>query len=440
MAAPQGVSSAFGTDALATSFSWDRLDTREDLSISGWQIRRGRTYITDTTEAGTAQADFADTEGILDVTNTSGPFTPMRPNCPFAIALHDPIAATWTTLFTGLVQQVPQTMDVSEKVCRGSIMAADLFELLGVAEVPAGLDFDNTGAGTSTANTIGDTTYAEQAVDDRIRAILADAGIPSGMTSIFSGNVNVQQCTEPAGTKILAALQDAAEAEFPGVANLYITKDGLVAFRGRLARFNPGDPTYGINTWNVGDTAAVAANSGWALIAGLTFDRDIAKVINAASVSPQNILDAQIPGQLVITSDTASIPRYGNRVYIAQDLLTAGGKTDGLRPNAETRLFGAFYAENFPDAQPRISQLTFRWVPTSAPNAAAHWAFLCGVELGDLVNVTTTHPGGGGFFEDPYFVEGISYDAKPGGGPIPDITLTLDLSHGSYFNGTDPFA
>lgn len=440
MAAPEGVSVAFGSDALNTAPDWVRIDDPAGIQVvTGWQIRRGRTYITDVTETGTAQADFADTVGALDPTNTTGPFWPMNPNCPFAIALYNPVAEEWVTLFTGLVQQVPQTMDVSARVCKGSVMAQDLFSLLAIAEIPPGVDFADANDGTNTANEIGDTTYSQQAVDDRILTILADAGITDpDLLSIFSGNVQVQATIEPPGTNVLPALQDAAEAEFPAVANLFVTKAGATAFRGRLSRFDPTNPDYDINTWNVGDQIAVDADSSLALIAGLSFDRDVAKVINAALITPENIADADIPGQLVADAD--SVEAYGPRTYSGQNLIVAGGEGDDDNDaEEECVLFGTFFKDNFKDAQTNITQLTFRWVPLGAPNDAAHWAFLCGVELGDVVNVTTTHPGGGGFSAQPYFVEGISYQAVPGL-DNPDITLTLDLSPGAYFTpDSNPF-
>ncbi len=450
MAAPTGVAVAYGQDALAATPTWTRVDDPAGIHVvTGWRTKRGRTYMTNRTDAGTAEIDFVDTVGKLDPTNPSGPFYPMDPNCPAAICLWNPVTSAWTQVFAGLVQQIPTTVDVSEKVSRGTLHLTDFFSLLGLAEVPPGVAFDDTGTGANSPITVGETTYEPQQVDDRIKAILADVDFPSGLTSIFSGNVNLQFTVVPPGTQVLAALQDAADAEFPGVANLFISKgsssgQGHVIFHGRLARFNPTNPTYGINTWNVGDHTAVAAHSTYALVAGLTFDRDIDRIINAARFSPDNIADADIAGQLVV--DSGSITQFGNRTgdfSTGENMVTGNGLNDGLAKNAETKLFATYYVDNFHDAQNHIQQLTFRWVPPTAANATAHWAFLCGVEIGDVVNVTVTNPGGGGFNAVPYFVEGISYDALPGpkfsGNPIADVTMTLDLSPEAYFT-TDPFS
>jgi hypothetical protein len=70
----------------------------------------------------------------------------------------------------------------------------------------------------------------------------------------------------------------------------------------------------------------------------------------------------------------------------------------------------------------------------SHPNAGALWGLMCGVELGDLISLETTHPGGGGFDED-FYVEGIHYDADvQGGAAFTNVTLELDVSPRSFFD------
>lgn len=446
MAQPEGVSVAFGQAALTASPTWTRIDDPATLSVSEWQTNRGRAYILDKTDTGTASVTFTDLKGTLDPTNADGPFFPMDPNCPFAIALYNPVTETWHTVFTGLIQNTEITVDLSEIFSTGTLTAADLFSILAIAEIPPGVDFAAADDGSNTANEIGDTTYAQQAVNDRLLTILADAGITDpAFIDFTSGNVQVQACVEPPGTKVLQALQDTADAEFPGVANLYVSTDGKITFRGRLARFDPS--SYSAHTWLCGDVAAVAAGGdGWCLMSGLTFDRDVEKVINGALFSPEGIADIDLADQLEVADDGgASIEQFGPRTLTGADLLTAGGEGDDTNDaNQETQLYGEYYVSNYNLAQNRVSQITFRWLSPEDPRAAALWNLLCNVEIGDVVEITTTHPGGGGFVSEPFFVEGIAYDAKPLGRPdIPDmvdITLTLDLSSKAYFNPDDnPF-
>jgi hypothetical protein len=326
-------------------------------------------------------------------------------------------------------------LDVTERYTTGTLNAADLFSLLAADEIPPGVTYTSTTSGGTVTGTtvVAESTYAASTVQDRLKAILADSGIPSGLTDIFSGNVNVQYTIYPPGTQVLAALQDAADAEFPGVANLYCDKSNKIVFHGREARWDPTGTTVGTDwvytEWNAGDLTDVGLHSSHATISELSFDRDVAKVINGALVSPDYILDADIPGQL--SASTASIATFGNRVYTSENMITRSGENDGLNANEETAVFGAYYVNNFQDAQNRVSNITFHAHPSAT---SATWNIVSKVDIGDRVNVTTTHPGGGGFNAAPYYVEGIQYEAKPSGSTVTaDVVMTLELSPMEYF-------
>lgn len=434
-----GVWVAFGSDALDDTPTRTRIDDPAGVSVANsFSIRRGRSYVTDKTDAGTCTVGFVDPAGKLDPTNTGSPFYPMNPNCPAGIALYNPVTTNYVPIFTGLVQGVPQDINVDSATNRGTLEMADLFSLLALYEVPAGLDYTDNVGGTysNTSNTTGNTKYPESTVQDRIKALLADGGVPSALTSIYSGNVRVQETVYAPGEKILSALHDAADAEFPGVANLFIDKDGLVNFRGRLARFLPG--SYGISSWDVADTAGIVGHTSRAVLAGLTVDRDVTKIINSARFTPQGIADADIAGQVV--SDATSLGHYGPRTYSGDDLINAGGTTGTVNAGAplpETKLFSTFWVDNFKNPATAVKQARFKWQPTGHPNASYHWNFLCNVEIEDIVNIYTTHPGGGGFGGNQFFVEGITYEASLGTSTIWDLTMTLDLSPAAYF-GTEP--
>jgi hypothetical protein len=412
-----------------------RIDNPAGISIAtGFSIRRGRSYITDKMDSGTASVTFVDMHANLDPTNVASPFWPMNPNCPCGISIQNPVTTNWVPLFTGLLQGIPQQIAVDNAVSRGSVDMADIFSMLALMEVPAGLDViynSATGTVSKPANTTGNTTYQHATVQDQIKALLADAGIPAALTNVYSGNVTTQQVTYAPGEKILSAIQDAADAEFSGVANLFVGKDGKINFRGRLARFQPQN--YGINTWNVTDTAGAIGNPNRALLQSINLDRDVTKIVNNALFTPQGIADTAIHNQLVV--DTASVARYGPRSLTGMDLINAGATTGVYfaDPAGETKLFGTFYVTNQASPAARVSQAAFKWVDTNHPNAAYHWNFLCNVEIDDIVSIRTTHPGGGGFGGDTFFVEGITYDAQLGPANQWDLTLTLDLSPAAYY-------
>jgi hypothetical protein len=66
------------------------------------------------------------------------------------------------------------------------------------------------------------------------------------------------------------------------------------------------------------------------------------------------------------------------------------------------------------------------------------WAFLCGVEIGDIIELTAETTGGGGFFAEEWYVEGITYDVSGLGDDYPDVTVTVDVSPRALF-AIDPF-
>jgi hypothetical protein len=263
--------------------------------------------------------------------------------------------------------------------------------------------------------------------DDRINQLLDQAGWPGALRSIFSGNVKLKETNYSPGTDVLSAIQDAADAEFPGLGNVFVTKLGKIAFRGRESRLNPGNPTYGINSWNCGDGAAVDASpSDTAHIRELAFNRGKSQIINSASATPQDIADEDVAGQYV--KDDSSIAAYGIRSWTAENLLTDGGLSSGTTDLEETKLFADYYVQNMSLPTNRISRVTLRSMSPDRVGAAANWALICGVEIGDQLFVSTTHPGGGGFAAEPYFVEGIHLDVQPLNTSYHDVTLTMDVS------------
>lgn len=434
---------AYGSDPYDSSPDWTVLDGVTGVSLPQTTTKRGRTYLTERTEAGEATLTFADRSGALDPTNTSSPLYPLDPNCPAKIELYNPIADNYVSIYRGFVQDTEPTLySNSQGINRGQIPLADLFSLLAIDQIPPGLVYAAQTPGDytaiKTAQSIGDTLYAAQNVGDRMRAILADAGVPSGLTDIFSGNVVVQATVVQPGYAVLSALQDAADAEFPYVANIYVDKTGIFTFHGRLARFNSGpDNPYGITTWQLGDAAAVAADTSKVLInaQNMQIGRPVDKIVNNALFLPQGIADRLIPGQLV--ADGTSISKYGNRAIggTGQYLLTGGGVAggDGLDALQECLTFGEFFVDNLAYPFTTVLSVVVTQINPRRSNGEAHWDFLCNVELNDVVEFYTTHIGGGGFDGAAFFVEGISYSFTPGNAGVPVLQCKLDLSSKDVF-------
>ncbi len=429
-AGPLGVCIAFDDPWDAVNPTWTRIDDPAGVDVvQGWQIDRGRSYELDKTATGTATVRLVDTRGLFDPTNSTSPYyQKIEPLKQALIALQNPLTGTWTTIFRGFVDEWSYTLDVSEHFMFAELQLVDGLEKLAATEVvPAN-------AGTTPpdgSGVAGDVLYISQQVDDRIKAALFDAGWPTALTDIFSGNVSVQDVVYAPRSQILSVIQDAADAEWPGVANFFMSKDGIATFHGRQARFNP--TAYGLGAWKCGDVAAITADSSRAPVSGLGFSRGLTQVINAALATPQGISDADVPGQL--STNTGSIAKFGARTWSAENLITRRGDEAGTPDMlTETKKYSDYYPANYGDPRNRVNQVVFRpWMLNDA-HGAALWALVCGVEIGDTLTVTTTHPGGGGFNEEPFFVEGVHYTAQPMNAEAPEVTCTLDLSPQGFFD------
>jgi hypothetical protein len=245
-------------------------------------------------------------------------------------------------------------------------------------------------------------------------------------------------------------MQEAADADFPGVSNLFCDRRGRVAFRSRRARFFPDDVAadsgglWDYHAWKAGDGAAVHASpTDTAQIRAFGFSRGVSKIINSAIAYPARTPDTAVAGQLV--SDETSLDENGVCSWSAPTLLTYSTNSaleaefpepDGM---AETKRFSSYYVANYKDPHDRVQDILFRSLDPSDPRAAANWQLLNLVDIGDLVTLTVSLPGGGGFESIDYFVEGVHEDVQPLQPGYDDVTLRLDLSPRALY-ATDPWA
>jgi hypothetical protein len=419
----RGVCLAFDAAAGDETPVWTSLASIDGIRVQSWDTDRGRAYELDKTQPGTVVCKIFDYEGVLDATNAFSPYAgKINPLMQIAVFLTNPVSNEEASLFRGFVENIETEMDVSMKFLIHTITGVDGQDTVANAEViPDG--------------TTGNAAYAAGAIDTRIGAALTDAGWFAGLRRIFSGNVNEQETVYAPRDSLLTVVEDAADSEFPGVANVYIDKAGNFTFHGRLARFNPTNPLYDINSWKAGDGAHADLDDTVVPISSMKFDRSKAHIYNAVMALPQNIADADIAGQIV--SDDPSIDQYGVRSLSFENLVTAGGEHDGLNANEETALFATYYVNNYKEPRTRVNELGFRIPRATSPNLAAWWDLVCGVDISDVVLLTTTHVGGGGFNEN-FFVEGVHISAKPLKNEYPELDVTLDLSPAAYYDN-NPF-
>jgi len=446
----------------ATAATWTRLDDPSvaSLSIGGvginspshvvvsWSVDRGRQYELDTTQTGTASIQIVDTSGLFNPTGTAPYASSLGSMKRAVINVQDPVTGVYSDVFSGYVSTYTWSYaDQSKSTMLVQIDLVDGFDILNRAEL--------------VPDTTGETILLGQQVDDRIFLLLDDAGWPIDtagsavpLVSINTGNVSCIGYQYNSGTQILSAIQDAADAEFPGVSNFYMDRHGNATFRGRWPRFQPEAYPNQVKFWNVGDYD-YAETLGYAPISDMQWMIDQTLLYNACLCYPYNFLQFGYPGQF--TDDATSIGFYGVRQITLNDLLCNGANADPTTDHGgpysatdgptECFAYAQYYVDNFKLPVIRLSSITFKTVdPNGGTPNAALWEMLCNIDIGDVLNVYSTIPGGGGinpnttilggleYIGNQFFVDGIHHQVNPLNQGYPDWTMTLDLSPRSWYS------
>lgn len=401
--------------------------------VARWTCKRGRQDELEKTSTGEAQIFIHDTEGLYDPYNPGSPYVGSLDGAQVSLNLRNPVTGTSHQRFRGSVEEYTYDYHPSVDDTEVTIHCVDGFDYLSTAEMATGVHGFPLPAGVQE----GCIFYEDAEVDDRIIGLLADAGWPPDLQVVFSGNVNVQETIYDPGYSFLAAIQDAADAEFPGVANVYMDADGKVVFHGRHARFDPDGTAattanWNFRRWKAGDGAAVHAdNFDTAQIRPpFSSDRSLKMVYNAALITPLGAEEDEIAGQRA--TDPASIAQFGTRSYTAMDIRTLEHKTNGNDALEETRLMADYYVANYSQPRTRPRQLTFKSLRPEDPRAPAVWELMCGVEISDIVNLTFTVAGGGVIDED-FYVEGITTECSYLNPEYDMVVVTLDVSPQAYY-------
>lgn len=449
MADPVGVCVAFDDDALEPDPTWTRLDDPAGYNlVTRWTVDRGRDSEFDRVNTGTATISLIDTHGVVDPTNTGGPFFgKLDPMKQAAIAVRNPVAGTWTTIFRGFVSEWLYDWDVDEpNVLRVTLELADAFDLIAALELTPEQHGQTTGLDAfadvwyeGTPSNVPGVANAFKHVDDRIQDILDDVGWPAGLRDIFSGNCSVQGAVYARRNQALQALQDAADAEFPTIGSVHMSKANTFRFRGRFARYNPTHAGYGIGHWYAGDATAVSGSTAIAPISGLSMRRSKQDIYNAVLALPQGVDETDVPSALV--KDNTSIGTFGWRGLSFNDLLVSAGHDDDNNPTTaiqEAVKYSTTIVENYKSPKTRATRIVLKSRAPGTRNAAALWETMVGAELSDLLTLTTTHPGGGGFTAIDFYMDGLRYsaDVTSGTTAYAQITLEADLTPRGYYSGT----
>lgn len=431
---------AFDDTTLEPSPTWTYI-TDEDNLVSGGQIDRGRQYELDVTDTGHASVAVNDKSGILDPTNSLSPyFGAIDKFLQVKIDLLNPVTGTYSTLFRGYLDETDYLFEPSQNVNRLSMSLVDGFEVLSRILMQPDGSFGDTPPLESQGNIFFDNSASAH---DRALQVLGNAGWPVDLTTVFTLNVSMPESVYAPKDSPLDVLQDVANADFPGLSNVYMSRLGFLTIHGRFSKFDPvgvstdAGPAWDFHHWKSGDGAAIASlGSDIAQIREFSFNRGLSRVINYASATPQGIKDTERAAQVVV--DAVSVGERGYHTWEKDNLLVEAGTTTGNNANDECKLYAQYYVDNYAIPRNRVSNIAFKSLHPDDDRADANWALLCGVEIGDLFDVTVASPGGGGFNQEPHFVEGVHYELSPLNPDFAGVTMRPDLSPQAYFSSS-PF-
>jgi hypothetical protein len=419
-----------------------------DQFVSGYDTKSGKQTLLSQTETGEATVYINDHEdGPLDPRNVSSPYFGKLDGRQILLQLYNPVTTTWEPQFQGWIDYMTWDVDGSSVNSAGDpvnvriqLECVDVFDELDGFGLTPGLAGDAPPSGMEDG-----VYYAEAHVDDRMIQILTDVGIDStryGSPSLASGNVNCREVKYDPDESALAALRDAADAEFPFISNIYVDRFGKFQFRGRYGRFAPdsvaAEPgsTWDFTRWAVGDGPAIVADSSRAQMRILSFQRGRNEILNVAMCWPKNTKPADMPSQ--VYADATSVTDYGQHAAPPMsDLLTADDGLESGNPNARVECFdfAKLLVENQKDPRESLSALQVKTVHPTDARAAATWAFLTQSDISHIVNVAVGYPDGTGFTgaspADDYYIEGRSLRVRPleGGHPGFDyVELDCEVS------------
>jgi len=289
--------------------------------------------------------------------------------------------------------------------------------------------------------------YEDGDAGTRATDLLDDAGVDSAMYQVFTLNVEVNESQYGTSDVILQALRDVCDAEFPGLASVYVDRFGRVAVHGRLARFTPDDiaDDAGAEAWDftrwAGATAPDVA-AGKAQIREFGFNRPRSRIINTYTAWPRadelgktwkrSGMAAQI------STDSASIAAYGYRGRDATDLIIKR-----LKPSVGTstgkqqcRLYADFYVDNYRVPRKNIQTVRFTSLRPFDDRAADVWDLLTRIDISDILALTVAQEG---LSAEEFFVEGVQVSCRRT--TISDVDLvsvTPNLSPQAYYT-SNPF-
>jgi len=418
---------ALSAGPLVAEPTWTRYDELSNCRCEGFDVNRGRQSEFDTTDTGSARVFFHDRAQVLNDDDLVG--------LQIMLQVYDPVAAAWQPVFRGHIDDIPSEPSPSApELANIELSCVDVFDYLAGCRMIVGVFGDPLPDGMS-----GVVFYEDGPVDDRLTSLLTDAALVSSMYVVFSGNVDVNETLYDPNDTILQALRDGADAEFPGIANVYVDRFGRVVFHGRFARFDPdtvsgdaGDAAWDFQRWQAATREDVT--TGVAQVREFSFNRPRDRIINVYTSWPRADENGRTFSQenlaAQVSSDAGSITAYGYRSREAGDLIIKKHKTNGNTGTEECKLFADFYVANYAQPRKNVQRVTFTSIHPSDSRAAATWALMSRMDVSDVVALTIDEAG---LAAEDFYVEGISMTVRALNPQFDMVTVTPNLTPAAYY-------
>lgn len=421
---------------LAAEPTWTRFDNLADCRCFGFDWTRGRQSEFDITETGTASVFFHDTSGTLDDDDLVG--------LQIMLQLYDPVADAWEPCFRGHIEDVSRDPNPGAPALADTeIECVGIFAYLGGVKMVVGQFGAPTPPGMSGVVFYEDGPAATGTNDPtdggRIELLLDDADMDTDMYVVFSLNVDVLETKYGPDDDILSGVRDAADADFPGIANVYEDRFGRVAVHGRDARFHPATVAAGASTgaWDFKTLGAATrgdVGTSAAQIRDFSYNRPRSRLVNSYLAYPRGI-DEDAIADLVVT-DTTSITNLGYHGKEAPDLIIKKHKTNGNTGADECLLFGQFYVANYAQIRKNVQRVEIKSMRPSDQRAAKTWQLITTIDVSDIIEITI---GEAGLSAEPFYVEGMTGQCRVGRPGFDQVTIVPNLTPTAYYSDGSMF-
>lgn len=355
------------------------------------------------------------------------------------LQLYNPVTATWQIRWRGHIDDIQRDLvDVPGiPLATTAVECVGIFDYLGGCKMIPGVFGNVAPTGMN-----GVVFYEDGRVDDRIIALLTDAGLATSMFVTFTGNVDVNETLYDPDDVILQAVRDAADAEFPGVANFYEDRFGRCQFHGRFARFDPEGTELDTDNWDFIRWYAATredVTTGVAQIREFSYNRPRSRIINSYVAWPRADengvdFDRSLIASMVKT-DATSIAAYGYRGDDAPDLIVKENFNNANTGAQECELYSEFYVTNYAQIRKAIQRVVFKSHRPDDARAAATWDLMTRADISDAINLTVDEAGLG---DVPFFIDGIAVECRVLNPEFDMVTVTPNLTPASYYE-TDVF-